>query len=442
MPTDRTILNRSRERALFPTTNRLGVQYFDDTLHYRETDLHAWLPCMRELDISWLCLSADGQKAIPESFITSLVDAGIRPLLHFKLDLDDLPAESDLHILLQVYSRWGVREAIIFDQPNDRSAWSASSWAQPDLVDRFLDRYIPLANAALSAGITPIFPPLTPGGSYWDTVFLKSALESMVRRKQEKLAMSMGIAAYAWTFDQPLDWGLGGSISWPETRPYFTPPGSQDQKGFRIFEWYQEIARSALRTSTPLYLLQAGVSRDYEESGISAEDRASIGLSAAKLLIRAQDAEDDRTHAADIGPEVVCGVVGWLAPQADAGDPAAAWFDASARPADRLEEFSAWRARMKANLKNANRIKHYLLLPAYEWGIDEVHLEAIRPFLRKHKPAVGFSTEEAILAESVTVIGDEGAYTDEALNRLRQAGCKVERIQGDGTTIASLLSER
>lgn len=443
MPTDRTILNRGREMALFPSTNRLGVQYYQDTLHYRETDLQTWLPHLGNLGAEWLMLQANPNRAIPESFITAVVAAGIRPLLQFTLSLDELPSDTDIHVLLQVYGKWGVKEAIFYDRPNDRSSWSPSSWAQPDLVDRFLDRFIPLANAAIAAGITPVFPALQPGGSYWDTVFLRSALQSIVRRKQDKLAMAMGIAMYAWTFNQPLDWGLGGSIAWPDTRPYFTPEASQDQMGFRIFEWYQEIARNSLRTSVPLYLLQAGKNEPLaEDLPEAAESQAENYLTAAKMLNRStENNPEDHNFDAEIGPEVVCGVVGSLAPAGE-GPREWAWFEADGTPAPQVEELKTWRARARMNINPANRIKHYLLLPAYEWGIDEVHLEAIRPFLRKYKPAVGFSTEEAALADSVTVIGDESAYSDDALNKLRQAGCKVERIQGDGTTIASLLSER
>jgi hypothetical protein len=119
-----------------------------------------------------------------------------------------------------------------------------------------------------------------------------------------------------------------------------------------------------------------------------------------------------------------------------------AWYRADGKARPQVETLRAWRARAKVTQLGANRIKHYLLLPAYDWGVDEVHLEAIRPFIRKYRPTVGFSSDEAVLADCVTVIGDETAYPEEALNRMRQAGCRVERIQGDGTTIASLLAER
>ncbi len=61
----------------------------------------------------------------------------------------------------------------------------------------------------ISAGLQPIFPPLEPGGDYWDTAFLEAALASLKRRAPD-LINQIVLALYAWTYDQPLDWGAGG----------------------------------------------------------------------------------------------------------------------------------------------------------------------------------------------------------------------------------------
>lgn len=440
MSPEQSMFHRGRDKALFPTTNRLGIHYFPDTIHYREADLQTWLPELTSLGINWIVLESESDRAIPESFITGLIAARIRPILRFRFLAEQPPSCTDLRILLDVYARWGVHEVIFFDRPNDRSSWPASSWAQQDLVERFLDRFIPLAEAAQAAGITPIFPPLEPGGSYWDTAFLRTALLSMVRRKQEKLAASMGLAVYAWTHGRPLDWGFGGPDSWPRTRAYLTPEGSQDQIGFRIFDWYQAIAQSVLRLPLPVYLLQAG----WLGPDVPLEDSMKDPtLTIARLLVGEAGMEEMAGNPPpEIPPEVVCGAFWLLSCSPSLPELSQAWFDAEAKPREKVEIFRAWRARSKVTQLGANRIKHYLLLPTYDWGIDEVHLDAIRPFLRKHRPAVGFSLDEAVLADCVTVIGDETTYPEDTLNRLRQAGCRVERIQGDGTTIASLLAER
>lgn len=421
---------------------RLGIHYFQDSFHYREADLQIWLPELASLGVSWLILEAETGRAIPESFINGIISNGIKPVLRFNLPTDQLTSAGELQTLLEVYAKWGIQYISFFDRPNSRSAWSPASWAQQDLVERFLDRFIPAADQALTLGVTPIFPALEPGGSYWDTAFLRTALQSMLRRKQDRLAHSMALSAYAWTAGKSLDWGSGGPDRWPHSRPYSTPEGSQDQRGFRVYEWYQSVAYSVLRENRPIFLFQSGAAGApaAKKTSLNLQDSLNIARLLAGEKVISNEAEQDTLDP--IHPSVVCSA-SWLLSSVPGHiyEPDA-WYTPEGKANPIAETIRNWRARAKVSQLGVNRIRHYLLLPAYEWGIDEVHLEAIRPFLRKYRPAVGFSIEEAVLADSVTVIGDELAYTDEALNRLRQAGCRVERIQGDGTTIASLLAER
>ena len=132
-----------------------------------------WLPKIQQLNTSWLILDAPQDRAIPESFITTLLSNNIEPIIHFNIDLTTPPSLVDIKLLLESYAKWGVHYVMIFDRPNAKSSWASTSWAQHDLVERFLDRFIPIANAVLQAGLFPVFPPLEPGGDYWDTAFLK-----------------------------------------------------------------------------------------------------------------------------------------------------------------------------------------------------------------------------------------------------------------------------
>lgn len=62
---------------------------------------------------------------------------------------------------------------LFYNAPNLKSSWAEGTWSQENLVDRFLDRYLPFVKLADQSGLTPIFPPLQPGGDYWDISFLK-----------------------------------------------------------------------------------------------------------------------------------------------------------------------------------------------------------------------------------------------------------------------------
>jgi hypothetical protein len=86
------------------------------------------------------------------------------------------------------------------------------------------------------------------------------------------------------------------------------------------------------------------------------------------------------------------------------------------------------------------RFTHYLLLPSFEWGVADWHLNITRPFIKRHRPTVGFSLEEALQAEQVTVIGGEEHFSEKQLTYLRNQGCLVRRVEGDGTKIASQLA--
>ena len=130
---------------------RLGFHYFPDTQHYRQHDIKIWLPQLESIGTRWLVLRAPSNRTIPEHFIRTLIDANIQPILHFILPIKHFPAFDDLKLLFNVYQRWGVRYVTLFDQPNIQKYWPTSNWTQVDLVERFIDIYLPLANASLNS---------------------------------------------------------------------------------------------------------------------------------------------------------------------------------------------------------------------------------------------------------------------------------------------------
>ncbi len=454
-------------KSPFPVRkSRLGMHYFVDTFHFRQHDLEIWLPRLQAMDSSWLVLQSPADRAIPEHFIRGLVQEEIEPLIQFCLPLGAPLELAEIEPLLAAYSHWGVSAVMLYDRPNARTAWPPYGWTQDNLVERFLDRFVPLANLANHNQLAVIFPPLQPGGSYWDTVFLRSALESLVRRKETRLLQDMALSAYAWSGGHALNWGAGGPDRWPEARPYYTPLDEPDQRGFRIFDWYLAISRAVLGGDLPIVLLGAGLSGDPFETGeYTPTDEGHIRtcLAIADLLAGKDtlDPGDGKTPLEAL-PAAVVAANYWLL----ASEPGGAFFHhAWYRGEDKeLPIAQAFRRRHTRASKTpptqvpfaqptanaapgaakapTHRIRHYLLLPTYDFGVAEWHLNIIRPFIKKHRPTVGFSLEEAALAERVTVLGGEQAFPEDRLEQLRHAGSIVERIQGDGTSIATQLAER
>lgn len=433
--------------------NRIGFHYYQDTLHYREVDLNFWLPELKELGANWLVLKGVCDHAIPEPFIRGLVSSKISPIIDLECDLTSTTDPNALSTLLEVYSRWGVRFINFFDKPNLRKSWRASAWAQQDLVERFLDRFLPLANAAIDRGLTPIFPALQPGGNFWDTAFLRTALESLERRKQMNVLQNLVLSAYAWTNGKSLNWGAGGPERWPDARPYSTSSTSEDQMGFRIYEWYQEIFKSVIQKEVPTILLQAGCYADPQAKNyIYGKKDLAIEPDLIRLVLGEKFIDplhpDDNVESIN---EQVFSCNFWLLQ--DSHYPVNSLYNPDLTTTDTAERIKKYVASIDIENETRNPSKtftpnhnhliaHYVLLPSYEWGVSEWHLEIIQPFIKKYRPTVGYSIEEASLASHVTVIGNPYTFTEESLEELRQNGCTVDRISGDGISIATQIAER
>ncbi len=425
--------------------SRVGFHYFSDSFHFREIDLVTWMPKVKQLNGSWLILEADQDRAIPESFITSLLTNNIEPIIHFNLNLSAPPSLVDLKLLLDSYVKWGAHYVMIFDKPNIKSSWASSAWAQHDLVERFLDRFIPVANAVILSGLIPVFPPLEPGGDYWDTAFLKSSLESMKRRGKSDILDKLVLSATGSFSNHGLSWGAGGPERWPGSRPYNISDTEEDQCGFCIYEWYNAICQTTLQRTLPMFILQVG-----EKEGNSSQSQNYLPVFQL-LNNETVNLPGSVENKLDPIPENILGCIFRLVPQKTTTTPIDSFFyNDEDTPTSIQSLVSQWihsrrssdKTRNDPLIENSHPLQHYLLLPAYEWGISEWHLDVIKPFVKRHLPAIGFSLSEAALAVNVTVVGGPQSFSEESLDFLRESGCTVERISGDGTSIASQLAER
>ncbi len=432
------------QRKTLPSENKIGFHYFQDTAHYTNKDLNQWLPELKKLKASWLIIQSDASRAIPEQFIHGLIQQAITPIIHFNLRLPDAPTPADLHAILEAYAHWGVKYVVLFNTPNLISSWSQASWSQQDLVERFIDRFLPLAIEASKVGLTPVFPPLEPGGDYWDTSFLRSALSSIKRRGYQSLLNKMPIAATSYTFNHDLTWGDGGPEKWQEAKPYFTPVNSEDQCGFNNYQWIESTAKSFGMKEVTIFQFGCGMK--------SRVDTYSPMMHAE--IVQSILDQFDTSHFSS----VIASNFWLLAADPGTEEYSQAWYktDGKVSPIVRIlgtneEELTRdyqkspsdhTRLNKKPENEPAHPVAHYLLLPAFEWGVAEWYLEVARPFIVKNKPVVGFSIEEAELAKKVTIVGGDKFFNPEAVAHLRSIGCEVEQISGDGTSIATLLAER
>ncbi len=443
----------------------IGFHYFPDDLHYRTHDLQAWLPELQGLGARWLTVVGSLTRAVPEPFLRGLREAGIEPIVLIPAGPVRALDATALAPLFNSYARWGVRYVSVFAEPNSRSSWSPSDWSKTGIVDRFVEIMAPIWRAQQAAGLTPVFPALKAGGEYWDTAFLEAALVGLQRRNQHELLNAMAFAVNVWTFNRPVTYGAGGPAKWPNARPYLTQPGVEDQRGFNVFDWYNATFEERLGERRPLISLAGGPRLgDQSDPGLPSVNEARHASCTKEIMALVNENQL---------PANLINLNFWLL-TADAASPFAreAWFKpdggtlaatavlrseagaalVEAAPAQGLTPGSAahellMRLRTApagaktaaatgpgvgkvtaAVTAEARPLRHYLLLPTFEWGVSEWHWTAALDVVRAHRPTIGFSPEEAGLAARVTILGNEQGISTEVENQLRGRGCEVERI--------------
>ncbi len=402
------------------SNKRLGYHYYPDDRHYSQADLETWLPILRSLGAKWLTLQGSAQRAIPEYFVRGLLTAGIQPIIHIINDINTFQI-SGMMPLLGSYSRWGVRYLAVFDRPNLKASWGEASWSRRGLVERFLDIILPVLEATRAAGIRPTFPPLEPGGDYWDTAFLAQALKGLDRRGKRELLKDLTLATYAWTFNRPLDWGLGGPERWPEARPYHTPVGCQDQRGIRVFDWYASICRTILPSPLPMLVIAGGAcSRDSQQAPLAPDAEAEQNLSIARSF------EGD-----SFPPQVLNFAFYPLACDQEHPDRGSAWFPMVDQPRPVVSIFRRYVNAPEAppvRQEPSRQIEHYVLLPADSGPDFHRRWNALGALAVTSKPVIGFSSDVARCAHRVTIIGDVTLVPAQTEIDLRAAGCEVQRV--------------
>jgi hypothetical protein len=414
--------------------NRIGFHYFPDTEHYQDKDLSLWLPELTQMNVSWLILRGPKEYAIPESFIKGLINNKIFPIIHFDMKIGENINMHDFNIILKSYARWGVKYVVFYNTPNLRSSWSCENWSQSDLIDRFVDRYFPFANLAISLGMIPVFPPLQPGGDYWDLSFLKKYLNLLQKRKMLDLITNLHMGVSAQSFNKPVDWGAGGLSKWKQTIPYaISLNENQDHLGFRTWEWYSDIIKSITNTYPKFFLFWYGTSNLIQGNGLDSS------LSLDLLISIANDSINNNPELVLKDNVISCNF--WLLSEtSNSNQSNLRWFKENGKPLNNSIDTLVGLKKEHQNLINKSEFKlannvaewvysidHYLLLPTYEWGVPEHVLERIRPLIRQTKPTVGFSIPEASLARKVTVWNENSIFSQEEINFLRNSGCQVDQ---------------
>jgi hypothetical protein len=415
-------------------SHHIGFSYFAEPKYLVAQQLHTWMPLLQKWGAKYIVLHSDFDLAVPEDVFISARNNGLDPFVHFTVPLPSARAFNDASVLLDIYKKWGAKYVILGDQPNAKHAWPIANWHYETLVEKYLDRLIPLANHAVRIGLRPILAPLLPGGDYWDCAFLELLLDGLKQHQMDHIIKTLTLASYGYTFHKPLQWGEGGPECWSGSKPYQTPQGHQDQIGFNNYEWVQASSQRMLGEKLPVLILDAGRSSPSIEP---VEDERSIKT--LQILINAcrenRSKETDPSAQVPALDDLVLGCTfgldtfrTLLGGEFSIESLNRLFFS---QPSTVDKAFSAH--------TDVKFLKHYLLLPTYASGVPDVVLNKVRPLIKSLQPTVGFSLEEAACAAKVSVFPDPFLFPDEKINMLRSAGCQVEILPYSGIEIATQL---
>ena len=431
------------------TISPIGFHYFQDTEHYRAADLKQWVPILKELGCQWLVLTSEISRSIPEPFLKGIHENGIQTIVEIQAHISNIKDDQNIELLLHQYGAWGVKAVQVSGNPNMKTYWG-NAWVRQNIIKEFYNGFLYFSELAISKGLSPMIPVLVPGGDFWDTAFLHYLLEQFIDNNHKDVVRKVILSAGGWSFDHPLAWGEGGHDIWTETRPYLTPSGSEDQIGFHTYEWYLEIAREVLGKNLPIFLFGLG-----EESPFTQESKKEKVDSFDERVLEICNYLVDEPNPFSYNEWIVAGEFSRL----NSLSKEKSGFYTNGQPNSSLisgfQEIMGGRS-LKGEKNNGGGsqasinhsifvdkvIEQYLLLPVYEWGVSDWHLEIIKPYVHKHKATIGFSPEEAKYAKLVILVGDTGVIGCDIETMLKDYQCEVIRITGDDKEIASQLSVR
>lgn len=421
--------NNGKDRSI------IGLDYsLDKSAGYSST--FSIIDQIKNIRPNFCVVRSESNRAISESAITTIVNESCEPIIRFHLPLNKKTQDYELEALLKAYRNWGVKRVIFFDQPNLISTWGSEAWIQRDLINRFLDRIIFTSELSIELGLSPVFPPLDPLGNFPDLTFFRQCLENLQIRNPGILDF-LELSVLAWTHKHDLNWGAGGINIHPLNRESDEMICAGDHRSIRIYEWYDQICQAIIQKSLPIHLLQTGLVTNC--NSLPKWDDVNVLNEIISLANNPNSVSGCNTLP--ISDYVLsCN----LAVQLNDHQPSFPIVQSlmATQSGKGVQPHTSRINQPKELTHQKKPIDLYVLLPSYDWGVSDWHLEAIKTFVKNHRPAVGFSLDEAKLASQVIIINDQGFFEADQIDDLRSCDCLVEELNQSGTSIASILSAR
>jgi hypothetical protein len=188
-----------------------------------------------DMKAKWVVFLNDGTKIGDNDYLVSkLVANGIMPIMRIYTP-NGRPIQGDVEALVRHYRALGVQYYQLYNEPNLRE----ENEGRPPSVNRYLDLWIPAAEAVVRGGGLPGFGALAPGGDYDDLQFLSDFLDGLKARGRTDLLDRAWVALHNYSWNRPNEF-------------------SEDSNGFLKFRWYDRLLRQKIGRSLPIISTEGG----------------------------------------------------------------------------------------------------------------------------------------------------------------------------------------
>jgi hypothetical protein len=223
----------------------------------------------RRMGVKWVTFLNNGANVGDNDYLVNkLVGAGIEPIMRLWTPTLQ-PIQGDVEAMVRHYVGLGVHYFQPYNEPNLNDE-------QPDgkvSVDRYLDNWIPAAQAIIRGGGLPGFGSMAPGGDMDDQQFLTQALAGLKQRGQVGLLDKGWLSMHNYTHNHPI------------AEPY--------TDGFFKFRNYHQILSQALGRDLPIIGTEGGTFvGEQEDPNMPAADANTVATWATQAYTYMRDRRD------------------------------------------------------------------------------------------------------------------------------------------------------
>jgi len=397
-----------------PVLDRIGFHYPGNSEDFSLSAAKNIIRKLKRAKAKWLIINNPPGRAVPEEYIRYLSSQDINLIVHFGYaDINAIDL-SDLNTILYVYGKWGVKYASLIDQPNMRHRWGEKMWGQNNIVEFHAQLFIEFARICVRNDIQPVFSPLKPAGDYWDLAFLENSFQILQNHADPSILRKLVLSAFGWHYNHPVDWGTGGKTRWPNVKPMIQNTNSQDQCGFRAYEWVSEISSKVFGRKLPTIIFEAGNAGPDTNEDHQPELDWSHQLQQAVRLLSGENgyAEDNPDQLLpEIGQEVIaCCFTDYPEEIGNAGH--------TDKPQHSFQKGNL-PTRNDHPLKQLNQdfvdsFGRYIYIDQpVRKNLHEI-LEQLDRYIKNHKPYIGFSlVEGSEAAYLIAITEDKEKFSDQ-----------------------------